>query len=124
MTATQEASMVDTAEKTQGITLTERAAEQIQAALAKRGAGEGIRVGVQESGCSGLSYKLEYVDEPHPEDHVYEAFGAKVFVHPEVLPIIDGTEMDYVSEGLQAMFQFNNPNATAECGCGESFTVN
>lgn len=116
--------MVDTAEKTQGITLTERAAEQIQAALAKRGAGEGIRVGVQESGCSGLSYKLEYVDQPDPDDHVYEAFGAKVFVSPDVLPVIAGTEMDYVSEGLQAMFQFNNPNATAECGCGESFTVN
>lgn len=116
--------MADTVAQAQGITLTERAAEQIQAALEKRGSGQGIRVGVTESGCSGLSYQLAYVDEPAPDDYVYAAHGAKVFVSPDVLPIVDGTEMDYVTEGLQAMFQFNNPNATAECGCGESFTVN
>ena len=113
-----------TIEQEKGLTITERAAEQIQRSLEKRGGGEGIRVGVKTSGCSGYMYNLAYVDEPDPDDRVFEAHGARVFVDPEVLALIDGTEMDYVSEGLQSMFRFNNPNVTAECGCGESFSVN
>ncbi|KPV40473.1 iron-sulfur cluster assembly protein [Thiohalorhabdus denitrificans] len=108
---------------TASLTITERAADQIQNQLAKRGSGIGIRVGVRKSGCSGYMYNLEYVDEPKAEDLLYEAHGAKVFVDPEVVSLIEGTEMDYVNEGLQAMFRFNNPNVTAECGCGESFSV-
>ncbi|MFP4559997.1 MAG: Fe-S cluster assembly scaffold SufA [Thiohalorhabdus sp.] len=108
---------------TASLTITERAADQIRTQLAKRGSGVGIRVGVRKSGCSGYMYNLEYVDEPKAEDLVYEAHGAKVFVDPEVMSLIEGTEMDYVSEGLQSMFRFNNPNVTAECGCGESFSV-
>jgi len=105
------------------LTITENAADQIQKSLEKRGSGEGIRVGVRKSGCSGYMYNLEYVDEPQENDRVFEANGAKVFVDPEVLPLIAGTELDYVNEGLQSMFRFNNPNVTAECGCGESFSV-
>ena len=106
-----------------GITITERAAEQVQRSLEKRGSGIGIRVGVKKSGCSGYMYNLEYVDEPGADDHLFEGFGARVYVDPEVLALVDGTELDYVSEGLQSMFKFNNPNVTAECGCGESFNV-
>jgi len=105
------------------LSITERAADQIQNQLAKRGSGIGIRVGVRKSGCSGYMYNLEYVDEAKDEDLVYEAHGAKVYVDPEVLSLIEGTEMDFVTEGLQSMFRFNNPNVTAECGCGESFSV-
>ncbi|MFA9460843.1 HesB/IscA family protein [Thiohalorhabdus sp. Cl-TMA] len=108
---------------TASLSITERAADQIQTQLAKRGSGIGIRVGVRKSGCSGYMYNLEYVDEPKSEDLVYEAHGAKVYVDPEVMSLIEGTEMDYVTEGLQSMFRFNNPNVTAECGCGESFSV-
>ncbi len=107
----------------EGLTITERAAEQIQQSLAKRGEGVGIRVGVKKSGCSGYMYDLAYVDEPEAGDLLFEAHGARVYVDPEVLSLIDGTELDYVQEGLQSMFRFNNPNVTAECGCGESFTV-
>ena len=106
-----------------GLSITERAAEQIRQSLEKRGGGVGIRVGVKKSGCSGYMYNLAYVDEPSADDLLFEAFGARVYVDPEVMALVDGTEMDYVSEGLQAMFKFNNPNVTAECGCGESFNV-
>mgnify|MGYP000084753328 CR=1 FL=1 len=108
---------------TTGLTITERAAEQILTSLEKRGGGIGIRVGVKKSGCSGYMYNLEYVDEPSDNDLLFEAFGASVYVDPEVMALVEGTEMDYVSEGLQSMFRFNNPNVTAECGCGESFNV-
>ncbi|MEF8792930.1 Fe-S cluster assembly scaffold SufA [Thiohalorhabdus sp.] len=108
---------------TTGLTITERAAEQIRHSLEKRGGGVGIRVGVKKSGCSGYMYNLEYVDEPSAGDLLFEAHGAPVYVDPDVMALVDGTEMDYVSEGLQSMFKFNNPNVTAECGCGESFNV-
>lgn len=108
---------------TASLSITERAADQIQNQIAKHGGAIGIRVGVRKSGCSGYMYNLEYVDQPQSEDLVYEAYGAKVYVDPEVMSLIEGTEMDYVTEGLQSMFRFNNPNVTAECGCGESFNV-
>ncbi|WP_274584440.1 iron-sulfur cluster assembly protein IscA [Neisseria leonii] len=105
------------------ITLTENAARHIQNFLTKRGKGEGIRLGVKTSGCSGMAYNLEFVDEVQPEDRVFEAHGVKVFVDPKSLVYLDGTELDYTKEGLQEGFKFQNPNVKDECGCGESFHV-
>ncbi|MCS4534471.1 MULTISPECIES: iron-sulfur cluster assembly protein IscA [Neisseria] len=105
------------------ITLTEKAANHIQNFLTKRGKGEGIRLGVKTSGCSGMAYTLEFVDEVQPEDMVFEGFGVKVFVDPKSHVYLDGTELDYTKEGLQEGFKFQNPNVKDECGCGESFHV-
>jgi iron-sulfur cluster assembly protein len=106
-----------------GITLTQRAAEHIGRHLAKRGTGVGLRLGVKVSGCSGLAYKLDYVDQPGAEDRVFEQFGVKVFVDPKSLPFLEGTQVDYARDGLNEGFRFENPNEKASCGCGESFTV-
>ena len=106
-----------------GITLTESAAEHVANFMTKRGKGVGLRLGVRTTGCSGLAYKLEYVDEPVPEDRVFESHGVKVYVDPKSLPYIDGTELDFAREGLNEGFKFNNPNVKDECGCGESFNV-
>ena len=105
------------------ITLTEKAASHVQAFLAKRGKGVGLRVGVRTTGCSGLAYKLEFVDAPQPEDLEFECRGVKVLVDPQSLQYIDGTELDYTREGLNEGFKFSNPNVKDECGCGESFNV-
>ena len=105
------------------ITLTAPAAKQVARQIAKRGAGVGVRLGVTTSGCSGLSYKLEYVDELAPEDVVFESEGVKVIVDPKSLAYLDGTELDFTREGLNEGFKFNNPNVKDECGCGESFHV-
>ncbi|UOO77663.1 iron-sulfur cluster assembly protein IscA [Neisseria sp. Dent CA1/247] len=105
------------------ITLTEKAADHIQKFLTKRGKGEGIRLGVKTSGCSGMAYTLEFVDEIQPEDLVFEGHGVKVFVDPKSHVYLDGTQLDYTKEGLQEGFKFQNPNVKDECGCGESFHV-
>ncbi|CAJ0800960.1 Iron-binding protein IscA [Ralstonia condita] len=105
------------------ITLTDKAAQHVSRYLARRGKGLGLRVGVKTTGCSGLAYKLEYVDEIASEDQVFESNGIKVIVDPKSLPYIDGTELDYAREGLNEGFRFNNPNVKDECGCGESFRV-
>ncbi|PLQ00172.1 iron-sulfur cluster assembly protein IscA [Cupriavidus pauculus] len=105
------------------ITMTEKAAKHVSRYLERRGKGLGLRVGVKTTGCSGLAYKLEYVDELHPEDQVFETHGIKVIVDPKSLPYIDGTELDFAREGLNEGFKFNNPNVKDECGCGESFRV-
>ena len=105
------------------ITLSDAAAQHVKGQLDQRGKGEGIRVGVKTSGCSGLSYMLEFVDKVEPEDQVFEKDGVKVFVDPKSLLYIDGTELDLVTEGLNQGLQFNNPNVKGECGCGESFNV-
>lgn len=105
------------------ITLTEKAADHVRNFLAKRGKGEGIRLGVKTSGCSGMAYQLEFVDEVQPEDQVFEHYGVKVFVDPKSLVYLDGTRLDYTKEGLQEGFKFDNPNVKDECGCGESFHV-
>ena len=105
------------------ITLTEAAARHVSRYLARRGQGLGVRLGVKTSGCSGLAYKLEYVDEAAPEDLVFENHGVKVLIDPKSLAYIDGTELDFVSEGLNEGFRFNNPNERDRCGCGESFRV-
>ncbi|WP_114661994.1 iron-sulfur cluster assembly protein IscA [Polynucleobacter necessarius] len=105
------------------ITLTEKAAKHVTRNLEKRGKGCGLRLGVRTTGCSGLAYQLEYVDEPAVEDQVFESNGVKVFVDPKSLAYLDGTELDFVREGLNEGFKFQNPNVKDECGCGESFRV-
>lgn len=105
------------------VTLSESAARHVADFLASRGRGVGVRVGVKTSGCSGLAYVLEFVDETQPEDIVFTSHGVNVVVDPKSLAYIDGTEMDFVKEGLNEGFKFRNPNQKGECGCGESFTV-
>ncbi|MBK7664666.1 MAG: iron-sulfur cluster assembly protein IscA [Sterolibacteriaceae bacterium] len=105
------------------VTITERAAKHVSTFLAKRGKGVGVRLGVRTSGCSGMAYKLEFVDAVEADDQVFESNGVKVVVDPKSLPYIDGTELDFAREGLNEGFRFNNPNVKNECGCGESFNV-
>lgn len=105
------------------VTLTETAANQIRKSINKRGKGLGLRLGVRTSGCSGMAYVLEFADDIEADDHVFEDYGVKVIVNPKALPYIDGTELDFVREGLNEGFQFKNPNVKDECGCGESFNV-
>ncbi|MFT3737078.1 MAG: iron-sulfur cluster assembly protein IscA [Rhodocyclaceae bacterium] len=105
------------------VTLSAAAAKHVEKYLAKRGKGVGVRLGVRTTGCSGMAYKLEYADAAEPDDLVFDSQGLKVFVNPKSLPYIDGTELDFVREGLNEGFKFNNPNVKNECGCGESFNV-
>jgi iron-sulfur cluster assembly protein len=105
------------------VTLTENAARQIKKQLEKRGKGIGLKLGVKKSGCTGYAYALEYADHLHENDAVFENFGVKVIVPESDLPFVNGIELDYRREGINEAFQFNNPNVTATCGCGESFAV-
>lgn len=105
------------------ITLTEAAADRINTFMQNRGKGLGIRLGVKTSGCSGMAYVMEFVDHQEEDDTVFEDRGIKVFVDPKSLVYLDGTEVDFTKEGLNEGFKFNNPNAQAACGCGESFSV-
>jgi iron-sulfur cluster assembly protein len=105
------------------ITLTEAAAKRVEKFLANRGKGIGLRLGVKTTGCSGMAYTLEFVDETMPEDIIFENRGIKVIIDPKSLVYIDGTELDFAKEGLNEGFKFINPNVKDECGCGESFTV-
>lgn len=105
------------------ISLTTAAAERVRNFLVKRGKGEGLRLGVRTSGCSGMAYVIEYADKIETEDLVYESNGVKVIVDPKSLTYLDGTELDYTREGLNEGFKFKNPNVKDSCGCGESFNV-
>lgn len=105
------------------ITLTESAAQRVNGFLENRGKGIGLRLGVKTTGCSGMAYVIEFVDEQEESDSVFESNGVKVFVDPKSLIYIDGTEVDFVKQGLNEGFEFKNPNAKDECGCGESFTL-
>ena len=105
------------------ITLTQNAADHVRSQLDERGKGLGIRVGVKTTGCSGMAYVLEFVDTVEEGDHCFEEHGVSLYVDPKSLAYIDGTQMDFVKEGLNEGFEFKNPNAAGECGCGESFTV-
>ncbi|WP_394126965.1 iron-sulfur cluster assembly protein IscA [Vibrio hepatarius] len=105
------------------ITMTETAASRVRTFLDNRGKGIGLRLGVKTTGCSGMAYVLEFVDDLNEEDSVFEHSGVKVIIDPKSLVYLDGTELDYVKEGLNEGFEFNNPNAKSECGCGESFNV-
>ena len=105
------------------VTLTEAAAKHVRNSLDSRGKGQGIRVGIKTTGCSGMAYVLEYVDELKEDDKVFESHGLQVVVDEKSLGFIDGTELDFVREGINEGFKFNNPNVRGECGCGESFSV-
>ncbi len=105
------------------ITVTENAANQIEKQLQKRGSGIGLKVGTKVSGCSGFAYTIDYADNQTETDIVFEQSGIKVLVEKDDMDKLDGLVLDYVKNGLNASFKFNNPNATGECGCGESFSV-
>lgn len=105
------------------ISLSDSAARRVNAFITNRGKGLGLRLGVRTSGCSGMAYVLEFVDELNDDDVVFEDKGVKVIIDGKSLVYLDGTELDFVKEGLNEGFKFNNPNVTGECGCGESFTV-
>lgn len=105
------------------ISATETAANRVKAFLDKRGKGIGLRLGVKTSGCSGLAYKIEFVDSVNNDDQLFESNGINIYVDAKSLQYIDGTVLDYTKEGVQEGFKFTNPNVKDECGCGESFTV-
>jgi iron-sulfur cluster assembly protein len=105
------------------ISLTDAAAERVRSYLEKRNANLGLRLGVTKTGCSGYSYVINYAEEVGAEDVVFEDKGIKVVIDPDALALIDGTEVDFVKNGLNEAFSFRNPNIKGECGCGESFTV-
>jgi iron-sulfur cluster assembly protein len=105
------------------VTLSEAAANHVTRFLKRRGKGVGVRLGVKTTGCSGLAYKLEYADEVAEEDVVFEDRGVKVLIDPKSLPYLEGTQLDFVREGLNEGFKFLNPKEKDRCGCGESFRV-
>ncbi|MEG0055374.1 iron-sulfur cluster assembly protein IscA [Hafnia sp.] len=105
------------------ISMSDAAAQRVQTFLANRGKGYGLRLGVRTSGCSGMAYVLEFVDAPNEDDVVFEDKGVRVIVDGKSLAYLDGTQLDFVKEGLNEGIKFNNPNMTSECGCGESFNV-
>ena len=105
------------------LTMTSTAASQVRRLLATRDDAKGIRVGVRQMGCSDMSYTIDFAAE-EPEGHIrVERDGAQVFVDPEAVPYIQGSELDWVEEKLASRFVFNNPNVVGACGCGESFKV-
>ena len=106
-----------------GIQLSDTAAARVQHFLDNRGKGIGLRLGVKTTGCSGLAYVIEFVDELREDDEVFETKGIKVVVDRKSLVFLDGTEVDFSKAGLNEGFEFKNPNAKDACGCGESFTV-
>ena len=105
------------------ISLTNAAAERVRGYLARRGCGIGLRVGVKRTGCSGWAYIVDYADAVGSDDIVFDTDELKVVVDRDSLKLIDGTEIDFVKEGINEAFRFRNPNSTSECGCGESFSV-
>jgi iron-sulfur cluster assembly protein len=105
------------------ISLTQSAATRVKSYLDKRGRGVGLRIGVRKSGCSGYAYTIDYADAVEPGDIVFDRDGVKVIVDGSSLDLIDGTEVDFVKDGLNEAFKFRNPNVKGECGCGESFNV-
>jgi iron-sulfur cluster assembly protein len=106
-----------------GIKVSDAAAQRVKTFLHNRGSGLGLRLGVKTTGCSGLAYVLEFVDELNEDDTVFDENGIKVIIDGKSLVYLDGTQLDFAKEGLNEGFQFTNPNANGECGCGESFNV-
>ncbi len=105
------------------ISLSERAAARVRRYLTEHRDQIGLRLGVKKTGCSGFSYVIDYVCEVNPEDQVFEDHGIRIVVERKNLPLIDGTRVDFVRNGLSQSFHFSNPNVRNECGCGESFGV-
>ena len=115
---------VETITPQSGVTMTQRAIEHARKQLAKNPEASGIRLGTKKSGCSGFKYTTDWVEQPGDDDIAYPvAEDVTVYVSTTDLPMVDGTEIDFVTEGINHMFEFRNPNAVAECGCGESFAV-
>ncbi|MFT4937481.1 MAG: iron-sulfur cluster assembly protein [Paraglaciecola sp.] len=106
-----------------GINISEAAAQRARSFLENRGSGLGLRLGVKTTGCSGLAYVIEFVDELNTDDNVFEDKGVKIIIDGKSLVYLDGTELDFAKDGLNEGFEFKNPNANGECGCGESFNV-
>ena len=105
------------------ISLTQPAADRVRNHLKARGKGIGLRLGIKKTGCNGFAYVVNYADSVEEDDIVFEDHGIKVVVDPTSLELIDGTQVDFVKEGLNEAFSFRNPNVTGECGCGESFSI-
>jgi iron-sulfur cluster assembly protein len=105
------------------ISLTTAAADRVKSFLVRRGHGVGLRIGVKKTGCSGFAYVINYADDVNKNDVIFEEQGIKVIVDRDSLGYIDGTQVDFVKQGLNEAFRFRNPNVKGECGCGESFTV-
>jgi iron-sulfur cluster assembly protein len=105
------------------VTLSPAAADRVRSFLAQRGHGVGLRLGVKKTGCSGYAYVVNYAEDIGAEDVVFEDRGVKVVVDRASLPMVEGTEVDFVKHGLNEAFKFRNPQAKSECGCGESFSV-
>lgn len=105
------------------VSLTQSAAERVRSFLQQRGSGVGLRLGIKKTGCSGYAYTVDYADSVDADDAVFEQRGVKVVVDRQSLALIDGTEIDFVKQGLNEAFKFRNPNVKGECGCGESFSV-
>ena len=105
------------------ISLTNSAADRVRSYLQRRGHGIGLRVGVKKTGCNGFAYVIDYADDVAENDLVFDQHGVKLVVDPDSLALIDGTEVDFVKEGINEAFKFRNPNVKGECGCGESFSV-
>ena len=105
------------------ISLTPAAADRVRHFLAERGRGVGLRLAVRKTGCSGFAYVVNYADAVLPGDQVFDSHGVRVLVDAKSLELIDGTEVDFVRQGLNEAFRFRNPNVRGECGCGESFSV-
>lgn len=108
---------------TSGIQVTEKAAEHIRRSLEKHGDSVGFRLGVRTSGCSGFMYTVGYAEELAEDDTVFEQHGVRVVVDGKSMPFLDGIELDFIRDGINERFSFRNPNVSAECGCGESFSV-
>ena len=105
------------------ISLTASAQKRVQSFLDKRGHGVGLRLGVRRSGCNGWAYTVDYAESVEPTDVVFDDGGVKVVVAADNLELVDGTQIDFVKDGLNEAFKFRNPNVKGECGCGESFSV-
>lgn len=105
------------------VSLTHNAAERVRTFLEQRGHGLGLRVGIKKTGCNGYAYIIEYADSVDADDEIFDEQGVKVIVDRKSLELIDGTEVDFVKQGLNEAFKFRNPNVKGECGCGESFNV-
>ena len=105
------------------LSLTQSAAERVKSYLERRGRGLGLRVGIRKTGCSGYAYVIDYADDVDDDDVVFEDRGVKIIVDNDSLGLIDGTQVDFVKQGLNEAFKFRNPNVKGECGCGESFSI-
>jgi iron-sulfur cluster assembly protein len=105
------------------VTMTPEATERVKSFMSNRGTGLGLRLGIKTTGCSGLAYVLEFVDDLKEGDEVFNIEDVKIIIDAKSLVYLDGIQLDFVKEGLNEGFKFTNPNAKGECGCGESFNV-